>query len=764
MNNEQNKQISPSHSPLSRETTDALRSGAPHPPLYNREELLDNSVEEEELSTGMPKHEINKQRLEKINAMSPEEWKTQYVDVAPQTAVDTAKFLLPADQKLHIFLAVEKQKVMSFKQEQANNKLYKDQKYGECADEGNMPIYTEDGRQWTKRGVARDTQKRLYGEDSNGKYGLIIPDDIDEHILEEEGASINTGSPVELFEAGTRFLLNTGMDVRVTGDELLANLSFYRQVKPRQLKGLDVPEDFNHWQAMGRNSNEMSKLTKVFQLMPKHIYKFWGAVLTGSGSSSSALGRVSYLFEDLRDLGVTLTGHTQNHKFIPPLEWFPKELTDHSPEELLTILPHAEANTLLHVLGRVACQESDKQLAEGSFSTKNRCAVLLAGEPNCGKSSLLEYFTEALAYGGYESSLMPLSFNQFGWEQIARTDLAYLDDLNSNSVMEIFNNNQLKPIISNGMVSTEKKGVDKVDMRSKAVLFAITNEVRIPKNADSGNLNRWHVLQCHSLTKLEGEEDLRTWQYWNRLAMTLDIDPLLIPLYLIRRGIDYHLDANGVKIENRQIKQDILSIRATETLEVNRQRYLYQYPVNMQKELLRGHSRAVTLQCFLDKDYDQRHDDKGSFHAGSLFLYFRTMAELSARHKELTESLRTNSDEDIKEVTDEQLAAIKKLLDWLMPDGLFSMDNVITQFSALNKAIQKECVGNDTIWSNAIKCVSSQIGVRPIERREYYNDQFKIEIENRQQYNQELLQIMQSMPTFVKADIAQKVKCIQPKL
>lgn len=707
---------------------------------------------------------VSQKQLNKINKLSVEEWQSEYIDKCPKDELDVTKFFTPDEAKLHIYRCVEKNKVNSYKKKQLNLNIYNNNKHVALADEGNMPLYTEEGDQWDKRFVARTTARELYGEDENGNYALKKPENIDEDVLEEVGTSINSNSPLEQFKAGVKYFNQIGIDVRVTGDTLFSNLSFYKLTRPKELKGLSLPEDFKQWQPILKHSEDLNRLSEIFQLMPKNIYKFWQSAISGLGSDKSALGNITYLFQDLKNHKVSITGLSDQHKFIPALNAFPEQLRAIEPEDLITILPKAEANTLLHVLGRVACQESERWLAEGKFSTSNRCAILLAGQPTCGKSALLEYIVEALKYGGYESGLIPLSLNQFGWEQVVNKDMAYLDDLNSNSVMSLFNNTQLKPIISNGMVPTEAKGQNKVDARSKTVLFAITNEVRIPKNADTGNMNRWHILQCHSLTKLQGEQDLRTWQYWERLSMELKIDPLLIPLYIIRKGINEHLDANGVTLnEDNELVQDRLAIKATERLEENRKQYLYQYPVNMQQKLLSGHSKVVTLQCALDKNYDKLHDDKGSFTAGSLHLYFKTTATIAAMHKELT-GLVGSVDDDMQEVYQETIKACDMLLEWFMPQGLFSKDNVITQFNAIEKATQTENVGSDTTWEKVIKCVSSQIGVRPTEKREYYHDGFKVELENRVRYRQELDNILKQIPVYIRAEIAKKVMTIQKKL
>ncbi len=257
-------------------------------------------------------------------------------------------------------------------------------------------------------------------------------------------------------------------------------------------------------------------------------------------------------------------------KHIPQKSWFP-QLAGLSPYDLLTLFPKPEAQTMLLLLGRVVCGAKGTKIDGRPIHHKARTAAVVVGlEAGLGKSTLLEYVRDAIAELGFTDTGLSANM-KFGMGRVAEADLAYRDDLTVKQQRDMLESNELKTIISNGVLKVEEKGARSRDCQSKATLIALTNNYSINQffGMDAGSISRFHFLYTYSSAELDRvypDFDGRTQERWDYLSSKYAVNKLELGCYLLAcaaeiflSAIGYEITANGITQKGKDRSEAILN-------------------------------------------------------------------------------------------------------------------------------------------------------------------------------------------------------------
>lgn len=259
--------------------------------------------------------------------------------------------------------------------------------------------------------------------------------------------------------------------------------------------------------------------------------------------------------EDLRTR--SCTGQLSQSQ-VPSVSWFPK-LEQLDPMELLALMPKAEASLLMLVLGRLLWGNDNVKLTEGVLKHYMRTAVTLVGlQGGLGKSTLMAYINGALGDLGYHVKQMPDVGTKFGWGEVAESDLAFKDDMNSGTQQKLMENETVKTIITGGDFSAERKGENATDVKATAVIICCSNNYNKGQflNLDDGAFTRYRFLYTYNqkeLTKNYPDFDAKTVPNWKRLAAKYDVSISELAGYLLARSAEMFLDASAYELKNEQL-------------------------------------------------------------------------------------------------------------------------------------------------------------------------------------------------------------------
>lgn len=271
--------------------------------------------------------------------------------------------------------------------------------------------------------------------------------------------------------------------------------------------------------------------------------------------------------------GIALSGKEGNpaRAFVPLREWFDPSVRELKARDLLTILPPAERNLFLLILGRVCVGRDFSLTAEGTFLQHafRSLGILVGLKPGIGKSTLMRYINRSLAFLGYNVATLEKPGSRFGWNKVVRSDLGYVDDLTRKSQKAFIESEDTKTIVSNEVLTTEQKGVDSQTSLSRTVLLANSNDFNQADmfDLDPGVISRINFLNCYNVDELEDTRkflslvsqkspDLRVRPHWHFLSETLDVDPLTLGCWLIHLAAEEFMKTCGyVRDENQIFRQ-----------------------------------------------------------------------------------------------------------------------------------------------------------------------------------------------------------------
>lgn len=299
----------------------------------------------------------------------------------------------------------------------------------------------------------------------------------------------------------------------------------------------------------------------------------------------------------------SLNGANLPHKFVPPSDWFSEELQNYNTADLLTLLPDAEKDQFMLILGRAVAGANGTETMEGLLEHTFRAYAILVGtEAGMGKSTLLGYLSGAMEVLGYKLSTINADFNKFGWGPIAVSDLALLDDMTDKVQLAMLTEPRIKSIVTGGTFKAEDKGIAAVDVKPKTVFIGCANGTNYAHffGLDSGSLARTNQLDTRNTEELRealgSAQDFRILPFWRAEAKRMGCKPVTLACLLLRQCLDLFLETTGHSFDSegllvKQQDQDLLETR----MKSNRTRFIIDVSLRHSEELPEKAAQLVAL-------------------------------------------------------------------------------------------------------------------------------------------------------------------------
>jgi Family of unknown function (DUF5906) len=358
----------------------------------------------------------------------------------------------------------------------------------------------------------------------------------------------------------------------VTGD--LGGFTVYSLQCPtlEQTDGLKPDRGFRYWaRVRGKTAitaflNHSERVIKELTVgAPQYEEKLWRDFQTNLSDNASDINSKVYkvsrsmLQDDLPI--ITLSGDSGCHKYVVPLHWFPKNVQDLDPSELLTILPPSERDSFCLLLGRLMCGAPGANISEGELLHRWRSYGVVVGKPGIGKSTLLGYLLQALDRQGYTHATLDPQFGRFGWADVATADLAYIDDLELSGTERMIKSAHIKTCVTGtAPLFVEDKGVKGIAVKPSCTVLALCNAYDYGHyiGADPGQLSRLNMLDTYSMSEL-GEiyqdKDARILEHWTAVSGRLGTTPVVLMQRLLRHCADRFVQVNGYSLEPSGLEQ-----------------------------------------------------------------------------------------------------------------------------------------------------------------------------------------------------------------
>lgn len=370
------------------------------------------------------------------------------------------------------------------------------------------------------------------------------------------------------------------------------------------IAGIDFPPGFFYWQKCNPAS-EIDKSSFNIQLRKiceryiaaandeedKYTARQWREVMISfidrSSVNNNAVRQAVGVNTPPLPTTITLSGKAGGYQVVPQASWFPSQVQALDARKLLSILPDAEAEQLMLILGRLMCGTKFSQTMEGILEhTARSYAILVGKDPGMGKSTLVGHIKRMIVALGYTTAEISTDFNRFGWRRIALSSLATVDDLTEETQRKMIQNGYVKTVVSNDRLSVEDKGVDAIDVQSKTVIIGCSNDSHYGHfiGMDAGALSRLNLLATKNRSDIAKDNNLDPSDkaavesfllptYWERLATELDTTPDALCCYLLARSAEKFLTACGYKLDEYGDLQKVSKPTLYEDTLANRARF-----------------------------------------------------------------------------------------------------------------------------------------------------------------------------------------------
>ena len=373
------------------------------------------------------------------------------------------------------------------------------------------------------------------------------------------------GSQLKLYKQGievTRKLYNLVAMPDMSASEVTAYHSLYVEKSPEEVKGINYPKNFKYLSPA--QIEHIMKSEEAFcdaaseeiitspdptvinnRDFDAYCNLFYPLFVSTKGSSIlSLLAEKAYktggnIFRQ-RKIEVNPSSSSKRSdnapsSFLPKSEWFDAELDDLTIEDILTIFPEHEKELMALAIGRTVCGSNGTEHAHTGkvINHAYRSFILVQGAPQIGKSSLMTLITNAIESVGYTVANFNSLNKQFGLNEIAESDMAYSDDLQTAQLKKILESPLFKQMISGSKIRSEVKFASDVEVKSKAAFFACINkfDFNLLYQVDDGSINRLCILQTRTRNELDeyaqslskdslsyGSSDLRPFSHVKYLA------------------------------------------------------------------------------------------------------------------------------------------------------------------------------------------------------------------------------------------------------
>jgi Family of unknown function (DUF5906) len=535
-----------------------------------------------------------------------------------------------------------------------------------------------------------------------------------------------------------------GIRVVYTGKGNFGGVEFGIPKAPTPIKGINYPVDFYY---LACSDKMQESVVEAIQAIDCPMSRnFWMSIVLGGNTSPlSKFAKINESIDCYKT--ITASGASGAFKYVPPMSWFDEKLQNIDVKKLLGILPKAEQHTMLLQIGRIAAgvnkqlkRQSELVELRGEFSYHHRLGLILTGEAEIGKSTLLNYLLTGMEITGYTYGTIDPDINRFTFSEAINDDAIVVDDATQKGIASLVENNKVKSVISGGIVSDERKGVDptKALPRCAFIMCANINMHQLPSNIDDGVLNRLHVLQIFNSQQIKEREEhlkhpIKTYEYWQHMVKETGTSIEALSLLLFRHGLDYFLSETGVVVDEQgNYIQEHDKNKINQTLKELRSRYSFQIPGQAEKVLPVSARKADALATILGKclnielEMPEEYDE--TFNGFTVYHLAKTVSNLNAATKSIIKLIKDRKDDmpiEVKDKLDRQLEFIAEVELWLGATSLIQVSNWKQFVSIWNETVGNDCrIGANkvtfaSIWDKTQHLEQKSGNPIPKERSKY---------------------------------------------
>lgn len=299
----------------------------------------------------------------------------------------------------------------------------------------------------------------------------------------------------------------------------------YVESRPAPIAGINYPPEFRVWTPLS-DPNDLEMLQSlVLDDWDEMFVQFWFPLVEADVTRRKPIfGHVAMLMNadsEARkndsgapfELGISWDSAAMSGaiSWIPRKEWFSSKLHKVTMRDVFTIFPEAELSLLELIVGRIVVGRTNNLpvgAAKPIRHTARMCGVIVGLDPGTGKSTLMNFLTDALGRVGYRHSTFRNLSDRFNLGSVIGSHLAIKDDVTAESFRNFIRSEAAKIIVTNGEMRVEEKGVNATDQYAHTVLLLNSNsyDPRTVFDIDPGTADRIKLLSTLSESEIRSQE------------------------------------------------------------------------------------------------------------------------------------------------------------------------------------------------------------------------------------------------------------------
>lgn len=483
---------------------------------------------------------------------------------------------------------------------------------------------------------------------------------------------IKNNSLYDLYKLGIKiFNKKYAPDTRINYNGLSAFAGLcvetFRKLKPSEvIPGVDIP---------GKWSTEFS-LDKVSEFLNclegNALLDFWQQVLLPPNATNT-LTTIASLDRQLTPEECK-TQKFANFSFergainIPGMYALDDNLSNLTKEDLLPIFPEVERKIFCYWLGRAFMGGKDIETIDVTGKRPNdwRYAVIVSGDPQTGKSFLIEQVLDYAKKVGLDTANTDLGANRFGGERVARSHIAYNMDATADQLFGWTRIADTNSMISGDYVPVEEKYQARRECLSHTAIIIACNNPTFGGNMPPGAVDRLLVLQTLPKDHLRNSGIGSLYHHWDRLVKKMkqetgiDYNFLSLMAALVARSVEEYAEKIGIRYNEETGYHEVAEeSRMVQEIDNLRKGLVFRTTTNVPTKLARSTVKATAITKWL---YPYRNVPMGHHqlkygnlgHVGRLVLACWTVP-----------SIKLNVDTEVREQVNE---LADKLANWLVED------------------------------------------------------------------------------------------------
>lgn len=299
--------------------------------------------------------------------------------------------------------------------------------------------------------------------------------------------------------------------------------------------------------------------------------------------------------------------HTDNVVNIPGKYAIDENLSKLTIDELLAIFPEAERRILTLWLGRCFMGGKDiiTQDLSGDRPNDWRYGVVLAGDPQTGKSFFIEQLVSYAQYLGLDTAVTDLAGGRFGGAKVARAHLAYNMDAARGQLYQWLKLPTSNGTLSGDFIPTEAKYQAQRDVLAHCAWVVACNNPTLGSNAPPGIVDRLLVLTTYPKDTLEDDGIDSLYHHWSRIVRRLQVENdkpynfMSLLAHLVAESVEEYRKVIGIDYSDLTEMQTVVKESTlVDTINELRKKLKFRTTINVPTKLTRSTIKATALTKF----------------------------------------------------------------------------------------------------------------------------------------------------------------------